>query len=182
MERRRFGNSGLEVPTVGVGTWSTFERLEASGQDVRPFVDEAFEAGANLFDSSPMYGPAERLLGAALEGRRDRAIVATKIWTSSAEEGRQQAERALRFFGGRVEIYQVHNLVAWREQLALLERLRDDGAVDVIGATHWKASEFGELAVVMRSGRIGAIQIPYNPIEREVEREILPLRPNSSLA
>ena len=51
---------------------------------VRPFVTEALEVGANLFDSSPMYGPAERLLGAALDGRRDEAIVATKIWASSA--------------------------------------------------------------------------------------------------
>jgi aryl-alcohol dehydrogenase-like predicted oxidoreductase len=47
--------------------------------------------------------------------------------------------------------------------------------VRVIGATHYSAGAFGELAQVMRSGRIGAIQIPYNPHQREVEREILPL-------
>jgi aryl-alcohol dehydrogenase-like predicted oxidoreductase len=69
----------------------------------------------------------------------------------------------------------VHNLVSWPERLTLLERERDRGAVVAIGATHYSPSAFGELARVMRTGRISAIQIPYNPHERDVEREILPL-------
>jgi len=69
----------------------------------------------------------------------------------------------------------VHNLVAWPERLALLERRRDAGEIRAIGATHYSASAFGELARVMRGGRITAVQIPYNPAERDVEREILPL-------
>ncbi len=56
-----------------------------------------------------------------------------------------------------------------------IEELRDAGAVGLAGATHYSPSAFGELASVMRSGRIDAIQIPYNPREREVERDILPL-------
>jgi len=70
---------------------------------------------------------------------------------------------------------QVHNLVRWEQRLTLLERERDRGAVVAIGATHYSPSAFGELARVMRTGRISAIQIPYNPHERDVEREILPL-------
>jgi aryl-alcohol dehydrogenase-like predicted oxidoreductase len=175
VERRKLGTSGLEVPVVGIGTWNTFLRLEREGLDVEPLVTEALEAEANLFDSSPMYGPAERLLGAALEGRRDEAIIATKIWASSADEGRRQAERALGYFDGHVELYQIHNLLAWQEQLTLLERLRQEGRVRVVGVTHYSPSAFGDLASLMRSGRIGAVQIPYNPYEREVEGELLPL-------
>jgi diketogulonate reductase-like aldo/keto reductase len=115
------------------------------------------------------------VLGLALEGRRDQALVATKVWTSSAAEGQDQATRALRYFGGRADLYQVHNLVAWRDQLTLLEALRDDGRVSAIGATHYSASAFDELEEVMRSRRITAVQVPYNPVEREVERRILPL-------
>jgi aryl-alcohol dehydrogenase-like predicted oxidoreductase len=161
---------------VGVGTWKTFDvRGARAEEDARARVDEALAAGANLFDSSPMYGVAERVLGQSLRGRRDQALVATKVWTPSAEEGEEQIHRALGYFGGRVELYQVHNLVAWREHLPRLERMKEEGSALAIGATHWNPSAFAELAVVMRTGRIDAVQIPYNPREREVEREILPL-------
>ncbi|HWE62007.1 MAG TPA: aldo/keto reductase [Chloroflexota bacterium] len=176
MERRRLGKTGLQVPAVGMGTWRTFDvRGAAAEARARAIVDEALAAGADFFDSSPMYGEAERVLGAALQDRRDRAQVATKVWARSAAEGQAQVERALRYFGGRVELYQIHNLVNWREHLLMLERLRAEGRVLAIGATHHSASAFPELADLMRSGRITAIQIPYNPLQREVEREILPL-------
>ena len=57
----------------------------------------------------------------------------------------------------------------------MLEERRDRGSVRAIGATHWDPGAFDELEEVMRSGRISAIQIPYNPAERDVERRILPL-------
>ena len=176
MEMRILGQTGLRAPAVGMGTWRTFDvRGAAAEANARAVVDAAFAAHATFFDSSPMYGEAERVLGTALEGRRDAALVATKIWTPSAAEGRAQVERALRVFGGRVDVYQVHNLVNWREHLVLLEHLRDSGQVRAIGATHYSPAAFGDLAQVMRTGRITAIQIPYNPLEREVEDEILPL-------
>jgi len=176
LEERPLGSSGICVPVVGMGTWQTLDvRGTAAEARAREVVHEALDAGVRFIDSSPMYGEAERVLGEALGGRRDEAVVATKVWTSDAAEGEAQVERALRWYGGRVDLYQVHNLVAWPEQLAMLERHRDAGEVRAIGATHWNPSAFGELAEVMRSGRIVAIQIPYNPHEREVEREILPL-------
>lgn len=176
METRALGKSGLAVPVVGMGTWSTFDvRGAADEANARHVVDRALDAGAGFFDSSPMYGEAERVLGLALDGRRDRAQIATKIWTPSGSDGRRQAARALAFFGGHIELYQIHNLVNWREHLTMLEGLKEDGRIDAIGATHYQASAFGDLRDVMKTGRITAIQIPYNPVEREVEREILPL-------
>lgn len=176
METRPLGRSGLSVPRIGLGTWQVLD-VAGPGPEAQAHavVRRALGSGARFIDSSPMYGRAEQVLGRALEGRRDEALVATKIWASSAAEGKAQAARALGWYGGRVDLYQVHNLLNWKEQLALLERLRDEGRVGAIGATHYQPGAFGELATVMRTGRISAIQIPYNPRERECERMILPL-------
>ena len=176
MEKRPLGSSGLELPVVGMGTWRTFDvRGQAAEANAHAVVDQALGAGATFFDSSPMYGEAERVLGDALQGRREAAIVATKVWARSIREGRDQITRALRFFGGRVDLYQIHNLVSWRDHLPVLETLKGDGPIAAIGATHYSAAAFSELAEVMKTGRITAVQIPYNPIQREVERVILPL-------
>lgn len=165
MDQRFFG------PTVGLGTWQRLERAE----NVTDVINRALEVGMTLFDSSPMYGHAEELLGAALRRRRQEAFVATKIWTKSPEEGRRQLDWAVDAFGGHIELLQIHNLVAWPEHLVLLEEAREARRIGLIGATHYKASALDELAEVMRTGRIQAIQIPYNPLERDVERTILPL-------
>jgi aryl-alcohol dehydrogenase-like predicted oxidoreductase len=153
-----------------MGTWQTFD----TPADRTSIVDEALSVGMNLFDSSPMYGRAEATLARALRGRRDQAIIATKIWTSSEAEGREQTANALRLFG-RVEIYQVHNLVNWPAQLRLLERLKGEGKVDAVGATHYDPSAFDDLCDVMTTGRLDMIQVPYNPRLRDAERRMLPL-------
>ena len=159
-----------------MGTWQTFDvRGEEAERGVRAVVDAAVAAGTTLFDSSPMYGAAERVLGAALDGRRDDVLVATKVWTDDDAEADAHIASALDWYGGRVDLYQVHNLVALPRRVAMLERLRDEGKVAVIGATHWQASRFEDLEAVMGSGRIGAVQVPYNPMEREVEQRVLPL-------
>jgi len=176
MERRVLGPDGFEVPVVGMGTSRTLDvRGRAAEATSRRIVEEALDAGANLFDASPMYGEAERVLGLALDGRRDEAIVATKVWTPDDAEAERQITASLRHAHGHIELYQVHNLIAWPARLARLERLRDDGLVDVLGATHYEPWAFDELMTVMRSGHIGFVQIPYNPLERDVERAVLPL-------
>jgi aryl-alcohol dehydrogenase-like predicted oxidoreductase len=176
MERRALGNSGLEVPAVGMGTWRTFD-VYGSGAEARStrIVQSACEMGASFFDSSPMYGHAERVLGQAVRDRRDEVLIATKVWAQSVLEGSEQVANALTFFGGRVDLYQIHNLVSWKVHLAVLERLRDERTIAAIGATHYSQAAFDELQVVMKTGRIAAIQIPYNPIECEAEEAILPL-------
>ena len=176
MEQRELGASGLRVPVIGMGTWLTFDVHGAADiEDRGRVVDVALRAGTTLFDTSPMYGAAEEVLGRILAGRRDEALVADKVWTSSAREGREQVERALRWYGGRVDIHQIHNLVAWREHLPMLEALHERGEVGVVGATHYQHSAFRELMAVMRTGRIQMVQVPYNAADRVVEREVLPL-------
>jgi diketogulonate reductase-like aldo/keto reductase len=165
MEERRLG------PVVGLGTWNTFGGDAAAAQAV---VDAAFEAGCRVFDSSPMYRGAEPSLAAALASRRDETTVATKIWTANVDEGREQYARQLEWFR-RVEVEQIHNLQAWEQQLPWLERERGAGRVDLLGVTHYSPSAFGELARALRTGRFEVVQVPLNPLERECERELLPL-------
>jgi diketogulonate reductase-like aldo/keto reductase len=174
MELRRLGSHGPAVPVVGLGTWQRLESAARAGA-AETLVTAALDAGIRVFDSSPMYGRAEQLLAAALGPRRPEAFVATKVWTPSPVDGEQQLARAVDWFGGRVDLMQIHNLVAWQDHLPMLEKARDAGTVSLIGATHWSAGAFADLATVMRTGRIDAIQIPYNPRETAVEREILPL-------
>src|SRR6187399_1622974 len=87
MEYRRLGNSGFKVPALSLGTgtfggkgeffgaWGSSDVAEATR-----LVDISLEAGLNMFDSADVYsgGAAEEILGAALKGRRDRAIISTK--------------------------------------------------------------------------------------------------------
>jgi len=175
MELRPLGSTGLTVPVVGMGTWKTFDvRGERDEQRCADVVARAITHGTTLFDTSPMYGEAERVLGKVLAPHRDRVFVADKVWTSSPSEGREQARRALDWYGV-VDIYQIHNLVAWREHLPMLQELKGLGRVRLIGATHYKHAALGDLIKVMESGQVQVVQIPYNAIDRVVERDVLPL-------
>jgi diketogulonate reductase-like aldo/keto reductase len=172
MEERKLG------PVVGLGTWDTFG---GDGELAREVLDTAQASGTRLVDSSPMYGEAERSLGAALDGRRASAIVATKIWAPAVDQGQGQYEDQRGWFE-RVDVEQVHNLVAWRDHLPWLEEEREAGRIGRIGVTHYDPSAFDELADAMRTGRFQTVQLPYNPAERECERELLPLAAELGLA
>ena len=175
MRTRSFGNSGPELPEIGMGSWQTLDVPEREQPLADEVVGAALDAGTTVFDSSPMYGRSEEVLGRALEGRSEGVFLATKTWSRTQAAAEARFAEQLDFFGGHIELMQIHNLVDWEERLAWLERERDAGRVGLIGATHYSAGAFDELERVMRTGRIEAIQIPYNPYEREVEQRILPL-------
>lgn len=176
MQIRKLGKSGLLVPAVGMGTWRTFDiRGKAAIANARLVVESAIAAGATFLDSSPMYGEAERVLSQTLQGRRDAVQIATKVWADTVSRGRAQAKLSLLYFEGRIELYQIHNLLLWEEHLEMIEQLKGKGKVLAIGATHYNSLSFLELRRVMESGRIDAVQIPYNIEQREVEKDILPL-------
>jgi diketogulonate reductase-like aldo/keto reductase len=172
MEHRRLG------PVVGLGTWNTFGGDAELAADV---VGAALGAGTRFFDTSPMYGNAERSLAAALEGRRDEALVATKVWAPTVEQGRAQLEQQLGWFG-RIDIEQVHNLVGWTEHVGWLEEARADGRIDRIGVTHYSPLAFDEVAAALQTGRFETVQLPLNPYERAAERTLLPVAAELGIA
>lgn len=171
MQERRLG------PVVGLGTWNTF-RSDAVLAGAT--ADAVLDAGSRCFDTSPMYG-SEQALGAALAARRDEATVLTKIWTASPVEARQQLADQLDWFG-RVEVEQVHNLVAWEQHLPWLEAERAAGRIGKLGVTHYSPSAFGELARALRTERFQTLQVPLNPRARAAERELLPLAAELGIA
>lgn len=176
MEWRELGQTGLRVPVVGMGTWRTFDVFGKAEQAARrAVVDEALDVAVRFFDSSPMYGEAERVLGAALTGRRASAIVATKVWSWDEAEAHAQIDRALHYFEDRIDLYQVHNLVRWRELLPVFRRMKAAGEIAAIGVTHYQPAAFAELAAVIRDEVLDTVQIPLNPLERAAERAVLPL-------
>ena len=172
MEERRLG------PVVGLGTWNTFGGNRRLAAEV---VGAALDAGVQSFDSSPMYGGAEASLAAALQDRRHQAQVLTKIWSDDRDEARRQLDAQLSWYG-RVEVEQIHNLVAWQEHLPFLESVRDNGRLGKLGVTHYSPSAFDELARALRTKRFDTVQIPLNPHERECEGTLLPLAEELGIA
>lgn len=93
MELRPLGRSGVQLPVVGLGTWRVFDLPAARLAEADAVIAVAFDAGVRVVDSSPMYGRTEAIFSKALDGRPGEAFVATKVWTSSAQEGRMQFAR-----------------------------------------------------------------------------------------
>ena len=83
MQYRTLGRTGLRVSAVSMGTWNAFDvRGERNIEQVGRLVTEALACGVNLFDTAPMYGEAESVLGRALRGRREGVLIATKVLAS----------------------------------------------------------------------------------------------------
>jgi aryl-alcohol dehydrogenase-like predicted oxidoreductase len=174
MERRLLGTSGLHVPAVGVGTARVFNvRGDPDQARCEAVVDAALESGSNLFDTSPMYGEAERVLAMALSDRRADTLVATKVWARTRAVGEQQLEQALAWFG-HLDLYQVHNALGVEDYLPMLAALRRGGRVRAVGVSHYLPSAYPQLLELMRTRKVDVVQIPYHPGERSAEEEILP--------
>ena len=101
--------------------------------------------------------------------------MATKVWTSDDREAGRQIQNALSFFDGRVELYQLHHLVAVEKRLDMLEGPKEEGKIRSIEATHYSHSAFPALMDAMRGGWINFVQVSYNAAGTTVAREVLPL-------
>ncbi len=201
MEYRLLGGSGLKVSALSLGT-GTFggatEFFKAWGDtDVagaRRLLDICLEAGVNLFDTANGYsdGKSEEVLGKALEGKRDRALISTKAFFptgsgpndsgSSRYHLRRALEDSLRRLGtDYVDIYHLHGFDA----LTPVEEVQDtlntfvrEGKVRCIACSNFSGWHLMKsLAVADRYGwtRFVAHQVYYSLIGREYEWELMPL-------
>ena len=166
----------LEVPVIGMGSAGSFD-VPMSELDVRKqILYNCISQGSNFVDTSPMYRRSEQVIGAAMEGKRGQFQLATKVWCTGRDTAVQQMARSFELLKtDYIEVMQIHNLVDWKTHLPLLEEMKADGKIGVIGLTHYSPDALPEMAEIMRTGRIDSIQISYNVMERQVEEVILPL-------
>ena len=156
MNTRKIPATGEQLPVVGCGTWQTFD-VGSSPAERAPRAEVLkvlFEAGGSVIDSSPMYGRAEAVVGDLLAeaGTRDKAFLATKVWTHGRKEGIAQMEQSMqRLRTDQIDLMQIHNLVDWQTHLPTLKAWKAEGRIRLMGITHYTESEHGALEAVLRS-------------------------------
>ncbi|WP_423751426.1 aldo/keto reductase [Salinirarus marinus] len=206
MEYTTLGDTGLEVSRICLGCmsfgssdWREWVLDEEEGLEL---VDRAVELGINFFDTANMYskGESERVLGKALEGRRDEMTVATKVFHEMDEDNphsgglsrktiEQELENSLARLGMEtIDLYQIHR---WDYETPIETTMRalDDavrrGKVRYLGASSMWAHQFAD--ALHTSDRLGlerflTMQNHYNLAYREEEREMLPLCERAGVA
>jgi len=198
MEYTTLGDTGLDVSRICLGCmsfgdvdWRPWTLDEEEGIEL---VERALELGVNFFDTANMYsnGGSERVLGKALEGHRDEAVVATKGYFQMDEDNpnsgglsrkaiEQELENSLDRLGMEtVDLYQIHRYdddTPIETTLRALDDAVRRGKARYVGASSMWAHQFAEaLHTAERLGleRFVTMQNHYNLVYREEEREMLP--------
>jgi aryl-alcohol dehydrogenase-like predicted oxidoreductase len=191
MQTRNLGDGGPEVSVVGLGTNNFGRRCDYD--QTLAVIDAALDAGITLFDTADIYGQgmSEDYIGRALEGRRDRVILATKFGatmderpddaTGRPEYVRWAVESSLRRLRTDViDVYQQHRpdtTTPIEETLGVLNELVDEGKVRWIGASNFSAEQIEAAEASARergTARFVSVQNQYSLVEREAEDEVLP--------
>jgi aryl-alcohol dehydrogenase-like predicted oxidoreductase len=187
MNTRPIPSTQEALPVVGCGTWIGFDQRPGNDEYQRlpGVLDALLAAGGKVIDSSPMYGRSEETTGELLAAakQRDKAFLATKVWTSGREAGiAQMAQSFTRLRTARMDLMQVHNLMDWKTHLATLRGWKDKGRVRYIGITHYTASAYDEVEAVLRAETLDFLQINYSIDAREAEQRLLPLAAERGVA
>ena len=183
---RAIPKSGEQIPIVGIGTWQAFDIAPGGEEwDDGALALELFlRSGGRVIDSSPMYGRAESSIGALLAEQQGlpRPFLATKVWTTGRDAGRDQIEESFRQLRAPViDLLQVHNLVDFDTHIDTLKALKAEGRIRYIGATHYHSGGYEGLERVIRGGALDLVQLNVSVAEREAEARLLPLARDSRL-
>ena len=184
MEYRRLGS--LDVSLVGIGCNNFGWRTDAAG--TAAVVDAALDAGVNFFDTADCYGTgqSEEFLGAALKGRRQKAIIATKFGMKMGEgkEGarpqyvRQALDASLqRLQTDTIDLYQIHRPDPNTPIADTMEALNDAvkaGKVREIGCSNFSAEQMRAARATPGPRYFASAQNDYSLLKREPEADVLP--------
>ncbi|WP_028238239.1 aldo/keto reductase [Stutzerimonas azotifigens] len=182
---------GIDKPVsrIGLGTWAIGGWMWGGADDAASVetIRRAVASGINLIDTAPVYGfgHSEEVVGKALQGIRDQAVIATKValeWpgervrrNATAARIRSEVEDSLRRLRtDRIDLYQVHwpdPRVPHEETARELERLREAGKILAIGVSNYSPAQ---MDVFRRYAPLASVQPPYNLFERAIERDVLP--------
>lgn len=182
---------GIDTPVsrIGLGTWAIGGWMWGGTDEARSIetIRGAVQGGINLIDTAPVYGfgRSEEIVGKALVGIRDQAVIATKValeWpneevrrNASAARIRQEVEDSLRRLRtDRIDLYQVHwpdPQVSHEETARELERLRQEGKILAIGVSNYSPEQ---LEAFRQFANLSTVQPPYNLFERAIEADVLP--------
>ncbi|BDX06329.1 aldo/keto reductase [Planctobacterium marinum] len=174
------------MPAIGMGTWITFNvGGSVALRNARTEVLRAFfEAGGTFIDSSPMYGSSEEVIGYALgKTGSEQTFTATKTWTGSTTEARQQLSDSQRLWGrNQFDLLQVHNLVGWREHLPWFKELKHAGIIRYVGVTTSHGRRHDEIEQILKTQSLDFVQLTYNLIDTDAQRRLIPLARDKGIA
>lgn len=192
MEFRKLGGSGLKVSALGLGT-NAFGKRADEEASIR-IVHQALDSGVNFIDTANIYAgtESERIIGIALQGRRDEAVLATKAGLPRGDHPnargssryhlmRELEDSLRRLRTDHVDLYQIHTFdpdTPLDETLRALEEMVRSGKVRYIGASNYAAWELMKaLGVSDRLGlsRFVSTQTSYSLADRTPEAELVPL-------
>jgi len=187
MLTRTIPSTGEALPVIGLGTYKGFD-VTSGGKDRAELAEvlrALFSQGGSVLDSSPMYGRAEGVAGELLAAQqeREKAFVATKVWTQGRTSGIEQMTRSMNLLRcDRIDLMQVHNLLDWRTHLATLRAWKEEGRIRYLGITHYSSSAYSEMEKIMRAEPLDFVQLNYSLDDREAERRLLPLAAQRGMA
>jgi len=190
MRTRFLGNGGPEVSVVGLGPNNFGRRCDY--EQTLAVIDAALDEGVTLFDTADIYGQgtSEEYIGRALEGRRDRVLLATKFGSEMEERPEERrgnpdyiqwaVEGSLRRLRTDViDVYQMHvpdPLTPIEETLGALNDLVHDGKVRWIGSSNFSAEQIEAAEEIARGAgfhRFVSAQNEYSFVDRGVEGDVL---------
>jgi aryl-alcohol dehydrogenase-like predicted oxidoreductase len=190
-ELRPLGSTGILISPVALGCWpiSGMTSIDVNEADSLDTIRAAIDAGINFLDTAYAYGAngeSERLIARAIDGQRDRIVIATKGGICWAADGsrvfdgrpeilRRQCEASLeRLNTDHVELLYLHApdpKTPLAESAVALRKLQEEGKVRCIGVSNFSQRQLEEFHAVCP---IAAFQPPYNMLQREIERDTLP--------